>query len=87
MIHFSEYQGHFDGDPIVPGAAVVRAVEVACGRSLAGLDRVRFLGIVRPGEPVEVRTTVDGERLVFTVVRGGEVVVRGSGRLHPVGLR
>ena len=76
---FPEYPGHFDGNPIVPGAALLTAVEAAVGRAIAHLDRVRFLGVVRPGEEVEVRFSVDGPALRFSVWRGGVEVVRGVG--------
>ncbi|MDO5052485.1 MAG: 3-hydroxyacyl-ACP dehydratase FabZ [Pseudoclavibacter sp.] len=51
--------GHFPGDPLLPGVAVLEALAQAGGLLfdadgrlclLAGVDRARFLGPVRPGD-------------------------------------
>jgi mannose-6-phosphate isomerase len=77
-MRFPDYPGHFPGDPIVPGAALLVAVEAAAGRPIARLERVRFLGVVRPGEDVEIDVAVEGERLRFKMTRDGTEVVRGA---------
>lgn len=81
-MRFPQYPGHFEGDPVVPGAALLQEVERAAGRSFATLERVRFLGVVRPGEEVEIRVVEDGERVRFTMNRAGVEVVRGVGTLR-----
>lgn len=78
-MRFPQYPGHFEGDPMVPGAALLQAVEGVTGRRFATLERVRFLGIVRPGEDVEIRVVEEGDRVRFTMFRGGTEVVRGVG--------
>lgn len=80
-MRFPDYPGHFPGDPIVPGAALIQAVAAASDRPLVGLERVRFLGIVRPGEEVDLELRVDGDLLRFSVRRDGAEVARGIARL------
>ncbi|MFN7143673.1 MAG: type I phosphomannose isomerase catalytic subunit, partial [Myxococcota bacterium] len=80
-MRFPAYDGHFPGDPIVPGAALLVAVERAAGRRVVRLDRVRFLGVVRPGEEVEVEVAADGDRVRFKLVRAGAEVARGIAHL------
>jgi mannose-6-phosphate isomerase len=88
-MRFPDYPGHFPGDPIVPGAALLAAVEDAlgaegAGRRLGKLDRVRFLGVVRPGDDIDLTVTVDGDRVRFGATRAGVDVLRGVGSLAPV---
>ena len=71
-------QGHFPGNPIVPGVLVVEALAQLCcilalrsrGRSpsdgylhyLAGVDNARFKRPVRPGDVLELKGTILSER-------------------------
>jgi 3-hydroxyacyl-[acyl-carrier-protein] dehydratase len=47
-------EGHFPGNPIVPGATllreVIRVVTAASGKSCCGIRAARFLHPVRPGD-------------------------------------
>lgn len=83
-MRFPEYDGHFPGDPVVPGAAILVAVERAAGRPVARLERVRFLAVVRPGEDVDIEVTLDGDRARFKVRRGETDVARGVAVLAPL---
>ncbi|MDP2313919.1 MAG: class I mannose-6-phosphate isomerase [Pseudomonadota bacterium] len=76
-MRFPDFPGHFPGDPLVPGAALLIEVERLAGRSVARLERVRFLGRVRPDEDVEFSVTVEGDRARFRATRGGVEVLRG----------
>ncbi len=80
---FPDYPGHFDADPVVPGAALLSAVQGAVGSPIVRLDRVRFLDVVRPGQDVDVRITLDDGRLRFSLWRGTVEVARGVGSVRP----
>lgn len=84
-MQFPEFPGHFPGDPLVPGAALLVAVDAQVraqlGRGLAGIERARFVEPVRPGEEVEVRVRADGEQVRFGVLVDGRERARGVGRL------
>jgi 3-hydroxymyristoyl/3-hydroxydecanoyl-(acyl carrier protein) dehydratase len=71
-VTFPAYPGHFDGNPLVPGAALLEWVAAETGATR--FARVRFLAPVRPGE--EVALTVTGE--AFTVTGPHGVVMRGA---------
>ena len=79
------FQGHFEGQPILPGIAqlgIVLAVLAAQGPA-RGLDAVRSLKLkrlVRPGEVLEVRVGPPaGEGLSSFETRAqGEVVASGT---------
>lgn len=84
------FSGHFPGEPILPGIALlglvvetIRAAEAAEGRGIAitGLRRVRFRQPVRPGERMEIRIGREPRRggwgYPFSVTLAGELL--GSG--------
>ncbi len=86
-MRFPAFPGHFDGNPIVPGAALLAEAERVIlsqpgGRPVARLERVRFLGVVRPGEDLEFTVTVDGDRARFRATRDGVEVLRGAAVLR-----
>lgn len=84
------FSGHFPGNPIVPGVALIALVSEAvieqervAGRSLAitGVRRVRFRLPVGPGDKVTLEATaVPGGRepaFAFTVFLAGEPACNG----------
>jgi len=76
LVHLCE--GHFPGDPLVPGAYLAGlmadvgwAVVVARVRAavLAGIERCVFLAPVRPGRDVAVSVEHDGAGRVLAEIR------------------
>ncbi len=82
------FRGHFPGDPILPGVALIDMVRETVGRAAAGrpalraLKRVRFKQIVRPGDMLEITVALEpgeAQNGAFQITSRGEVVC--SGRL------
>jgi 3-hydroxymyristoyl/3-hydroxydecanoyl-(acyl carrier protein) dehydratase len=81
------FTGHFPGEPILPGIALIHAVYEAVlkdagsrGESIqiSSLKRVRFTGPVRPGEKLDLslaREDLNGETLFHFKVAVGENIV------------
>ena len=61
-------EGHFPGDPLVPGVVLIEAVRSAAGRcagrdlSIARIRDAKFLAEVRPGDEIGIEAVFDGER-------------------------
>lgn len=77
------YEGHFPGAPVLPGAAlldvVITALEGATGGPrLWRVTVVKFVGAVRPGEPLELEhETLDTGAIRFRVSSGERTVATG----------
>ena len=84
-------QGHFPGNPIIPGALLLsetlRAIESSLGKDLRPyqIPSAKFLRPVRPGERVSIDfSSRDEKRISFsckvgaTLVLAGEVVCEAS---------
>jgi len=79
------FAGHFPEDPILPGISqigmVVDCIAATDGRKVypAGLSRVKFRKIVRPGEILDIYASYDNKRgwYVFRVSSGSEEVCSG----------
>jgi len=85
------FSGHFPGEPILPGMALVHVVWQAIVReagkraeeiTLTKLKRVRFTQPVRPGDHISVLITVSEEgsesTYSFKVVSGESVICSGG---------
>ncbi|GAC1336759.1 MAG: hypothetical protein NVSMB18_00530 [Acetobacteraceae bacterium] len=77
-------EGHFPGNPIVPGVVLLDSALAAIlgaypGRRAAGLPSVKFLRPVRPGQEVGVACALpQGGRVAFACTVDGAEVVRGT---------
>lgn len=88
------FQGHFEGDPILPGIAEIVGVVDREARRLLGplggakrLTRVKFMAIVRPDDELTLRLSradAEGEaRLTFRleVMREGGAAIASQGAI------
>lgn len=77
--------GHFPGRPIVPGVLlldeVLRGIEAGGARRVAGLQQVRFVSALLPGETAQVSLQADDHRVKFVVQaqRDGVAATLASG--------
>ncbi len=77
--------GHFPGNPIIPGACLLREVVAAVGGAGGlAMDAVKFLHPVRPGDAMAIEWRDDGAGGVrFTcLIDGGPKVMTGVLRLR-----
>ena len=88
------FDGHFPGKPVMPGVVQCEIVaQASCmlfqdalkGKIAyyAGIDKVRFRRMVRPGDTLEMRSELIRQKLNVYVVRGearvdGELCVSGE---------
>lgn len=77
-------QGHFPGNPVVPGAMLlsetVRAIEAGLGATLAPyrIASAKFLRPARPGDRVRIDFSRDaGGEILFTCAVEGRPVLTG----------
>lgn len=87
-------QGHFPGNPVVPGVILCEMMAQSCGIMLSeaakgktpyytSLDKVRFKKQVKPGDTVEFRCEIIKVREPFYFAKGkgyvdGKVCVQGE---------
>lgn len=75
--------GHFPGDPIVPGVVILEHALIALGLDAhpgLQLPQVKFLQPLRPDEEARIETSGAAPRWRFRVVRGD--VLLASGEVH-----
>lgn len=79
---FPDFPGHFEGDPLVPGAALLAWVQ-ELAPDLSGLERVRFRAPLRPGERAILHLRREGATLRFSVEGPQGLCAEGAGTLGP----
>ena len=88
------FDGHFPGNPVMPGVVQCEIVAQASCMLFqealkekialyAGIDKVRFRRMVRPGDTLELRSELIRQKLNVLVVRGearvdGELCMSGE---------
>ena len=80
------FDGHFPGDPTLPGIAQLKmaldAIRLAENRnvSAAGFRKVRFKRVIRPGEKLQIIAAPrksDEDAYVFRILVGNELACNG----------
>ncbi len=78
-------QGHFPGNPIIPGALLLsealRAIETSLGKDLCPyqIRSAKFTHPVRPGDSVSIDfSSRDGKRISFSCKVGATPVLAGE---------
>jgi 3-hydroxymyristoyl/3-hydroxydecanoyl-(acyl carrier protein) dehydratase len=75
------YDGHFVGQPICPGYALLAIVAAAARETglgeVAGCARVRFRAPIAPGEPVQLALTRDERSCAFALSKDGAPIANG----------
>jgi 3-hydroxymyristoyl/3-hydroxydecanoyl-(acyl carrier protein) dehydratase len=79
------FDGHFVGDPIVPGVAqIVALAEEGARRAFpdlganAGLRRVKFMEALRPNDTLELAVERSDKGVGFLVLKQGREASRGT---------
>ena len=86
-------RGHFPGNPVIPGAALLaetlRAVGAAMGRDFAQcrIASAKFPSPSRPGDRVDVDYTTTGARIVLVASVAERTVLRAEIACDPTANR
>lgn len=82
-------QGHFPGNPLVPGAYLLSLVAQAVNRwlpeyRLQSLSKVKFVAALIPGVHANMELeTKDDTTVLFRITRDNQTIVSGKGLLCP----
>lgn len=77
---FAGFEGHFPGDPMLPGIAQIMAVVLTArpreDAKLLRIGRTKFMSMVRPGDTMRVRATLTENETEITVA--GDCSTKGG---------
>ncbi len=80
------FSGHFPGEPILPGVAllgmVFDAIKQACGKNLkiSGVKRVKFKQIIKPSDKIQIiarEKNNDNSLYTFQVIVDSQIACNG----------
>lgn len=75
------FDGHFPGNPVVPGVVVLRYVLRQAAAEFADVDGIvsaKFTAPLKPGQGFEVALVAgDGGRIRFSVTSDGQAIATG----------
>jgi 3-hydroxymyristoyl/3-hydroxydecanoyl-(acyl carrier protein) dehydratase len=77
-------EGHFPGNPIVPGVLILDAVISAAAAwpsanfRVDGLSHAKFLAPLKPDEAARIELMLRGPLLEFAVYRGQATIAKGT---------
>jgi 3-hydroxyacyl-[acyl-carrier-protein] dehydratase len=78
-LNHPSYQGHFPGNPVVPGVLLLDLVIQALGRGVpSAISSVKFHQVLKPGEAFELAWKSAGTRSSFRCTRGAVLLADGS---------
>ncbi len=79
------FDGHFPGDPIVPGVAQLGPLAERQARrawpdlgATAAVKRLKFMQALRPGDDLTLSLSRKGDKVTFKIHKAGEECTRGS---------
>ncbi len=85
------FEGHFPGDSILPGAALLQLVlgrmADAAEAEVIGLPRVRFLQPVRPGARLTMTTERAGDQVAVAIAQAGQAAATITLTTRPIETR
>ncbi len=77
------YRGHFPGFPVLPGAVLLDEALCEIGRARRvdlrewRLTAVKFLGLVRPGDPLWLEHSSQDGAIRFAITGAGRAIASG----------
>ena len=80
------FSGHFPGEPILPGVAmlgmVFDAIKQACGKNIkiSGVKRVKFKQIIKPGDKIQIiarEKNDDNSLYTFQIMVDSQIACNG----------